>query len=52
MLTEQPAVQDLMALGDADVRLLPLVTRRELLSAVLPELGFLRASPPLEGAHA
>ncbi|MDB4937480.1 MAG: ATP-dependent ligase [Labilithrix sp.] len=53
--TNTPVVlvaKDLMALGDADVRPLPLVTRRELLSAVLPELGFLRASPPLEGALA
>jgi bifunctional non-homologous end joining protein LigD len=41
--------KDLLALGDADVRTLPLATRRELLGAVLPEIGFLRASPPLEG---
>lgn len=41
--------KDLLALGDADVRPLPLARRRELLGAVLPELGFLRASPPLEG---
>jgi bifunctional non-homologous end joining protein LigD len=44
--------KDLLALGDADVRPLPLVVRRELLTSVLPELGFLRASPPLEGALA
>lgn len=40
---------DLLVLGDADVRGLPLVARRELLSDVLPEIGFLRAAPPLEG---
>ena len=45
-------VKDVLALGDADVRGLPLETRRELLASVLPELGFLRASPPLEGALA
>jgi len=44
--------KDLLALGDADVRPLPLVTRRKLLASVLPELGFLRAAPPLEGALA
>jgi bifunctional non-homologous end joining protein LigD len=44
--------KDLLALGDADVRTLPLVARRELLASVLPELGFLRAAPPLEGALA
>ena len=31
---------------------LPLTTRRELLARVLPELGFLRGAPPLEGALA
>lgn len=40
---------DLLVLGDADVRALPLVERRALLTAVLPALGFLRAAPPLEG---
>jgi bifunctional non-homologous end joining protein LigD len=44
--------KDLLAVGDADVRPLPLVARRELLADVLPEIGFLRASPPLEGALA
>ena len=42
--------KDVLAVGDADVRGLPLTKRRELLARVLPELGFLRASPPLEGA--
>ena len=41
--------KDLLAVGDADVRRLPLTKRRDLLARVLPELGFLRASPPLEG---
>jgi bifunctional non-homologous end joining protein LigD len=44
--------KDLLAIGDVDVRGLPLTKRRDLLSRVLPELGFLRASPPLEGALA
>jgi bifunctional non-homologous end joining protein LigD len=44
--------KDLLALGDVDVRRVPLTTRRALLARVLPELGFLRASPPLEGALA
>ena len=44
--------KDLLAIGDADVRALPLTARRELLAALLPDLGFLRASPPLEGAFA
>jgi bifunctional non-homologous end joining protein LigD len=50
--TETPIVlvaKDLLAIGEADLRSLPLVTRREMLGAVLPEIGFLRASPPLEG---
>ena len=46
--------KDLLAVGDekrvADVRALPLTKRRKLLARILPELGFLRASPPLEGA--
>ncbi|MEA2747092.1 MAG: bifunctional non-ous end joining protein LigD [Myxococcales bacterium] len=44
--------KDLLALGDVDVRRVPLTKRRALLARVLPELGFLRASPPLEGALA
>lgn len=44
--------KDLLAIGEVDVRRLPLTRRRELLARVLPELGFLRASPPLEGALA
>lgn len=44
--------KDILAIGDADVRPLPLSKRRELLTRVLPELGFLRASPPLEGSLA
>jgi bifunctional non-homologous end joining protein LigD len=42
-------VTDILALGEADTRTLPLERRRELLSRLLPELGFLRAAPPLEG---
>jgi bifunctional non-homologous end joining protein LigD len=41
--------KDLLLLGDADLRALPLVTRREVMAEVLPALGFLRAAPPLEG---
>lgn len=41
---------DLLLLGDRDVRPLPLSVRRDLLSSLLPPLGFLRAAPPLEGA--
>lgn len=41
---------DLLALGDADVRPLAIEKRRELLSAILPAIGFVRAAPPLEGA--
>ena len=44
--------KDLLALGSADVRPLPLTARRALLTGLLPELGFLRAAPPLEGALA
>ena len=44
--------KDLLALGDADVRPLPLATRRELLAELLPGVGFLRSAPPLEGALA
>jgi bifunctional non-homologous end joining protein LigD len=53
--TSTPVVlvaKDLLAIGDADVRRLPLTKRRALLARVLPDLGFLRASPPLEGALA
>jgi bifunctional non-homologous end joining protein LigD len=51
--TETPIVlvaKDLLAIGEADLRVMNLDVRRELLGAVLPELGFLRASPPLDGA--
>jgi bifunctional non-homologous end joining protein LigD len=41
--------KDVLALGDADVRPLPLSARRALLAGLLPEIGFLRAAPPLEG---
>ena len=50
--TTMPVVlvaKDLLALGDADVRPLPLAKRRTLLAELLPAIGFLRASPPLEG---
>ncbi len=44
--------KDLLALGDADVRPLPLDTRRALLAELLPAIGFVRGAPPLEGALA
>ena len=50
--TEIPVVlvaTDLLALGGADVRPLPLTKRRAVLGDLLPGVGFLRASPPLEG---
>jgi bifunctional non-homologous end joining protein LigD len=53
--TSTPVVlvaKDVLALGDADTRPLTLVARRELLAALLPQIGFLRAAPPLEGALA
>lgn len=40
---------DLLLAGDADVRSAPIEARRALLAKMLPPLGFLRASPPLEG---
>jgi bifunctional non-homologous end joining protein LigD len=51
--TSTPVVliaKDLLAIGEADVRPLPLGTRRELLAELLPAIGFVRAAPPLEGA--
>src|SRR5262249_2780354 len=51
-VTRTPVVlvaQDLLALGDADTRTLPLSARRELLTTLMPGPGFLRASPPLVG---
>jgi bifunctional non-homologous end joining protein LigD len=54
-VTSTPVVlvaNDLLALGDADLRGLPLAARREQLGALLPPLGYLRAAPPLEGALA
>jgi len=44
--------KDLLALGGADVRPLPLDARRKLLAELLPDLGFVRSAPPLEGALA
>ena len=44
--------KDLLALGDADVRPLPLDARRALLAELLPAIGFVRGAPPLEGALA
>lgn len=40
---------DVLAIGDADTRPLPLTKRRELLGRLLPPLGYLRTSEPLEG---
>jgi len=54
-VTATPVVlvaKDLLVLGDADVRSVPLRRRRELLAAVLPELGIVRSAPFLEGALA
>lgn len=51
-VTRTPVVlvaADLLVLGDADLRGLPLVKRRALMTAALPAIGFLRAAPPLEG---
>ncbi len=42
--------KDLLAIGDADARSLPLTERRELLARVVPEMGFVRSAPPLEGS--
>lgn len=40
---------DLLVLGEADVRRLPLVLRRDLLASLLPAEGVLRAAPLFEG---
>ncbi len=51
-VTATPVVlvaSDLLLAGDADVRTAPLEARRTLLAKMLPPVGFLRASPPLEG---
>ncbi|HEY8080065.1 MAG TPA: non-homologous end-joining DNA ligase [Labilithrix sp.] len=40
---------DVLALGDLDVRPAPLAKRRELLAALLPAPGFLRAAPVIDG---
>ncbi|MBX3223334.1 MAG: hypothetical protein KF795_22670 [Labilithrix sp.] len=45
-------VNDVLALGDLDVRTLSLEARRALVSELLPPLGFLRAATPLEGDEA
>ena len=42
-------VSDVLALGEADLRPLPLSVRREQLAELLPQIGFLRAAPPLDG---
>jgi len=43
-------VKDVLLLGDVDLRPAPLRARREVLEALLPRVGFLRAAPWLEGA--
>ncbi|MBS2013852.1 MAG: DNA ligase [Deltaproteobacteria bacterium] len=51
--TSTPVVlmaKDLLCLEDLDIRPLALAKRRELLAKVVPALGFVRATPPLEGA--
>lgn len=45
-------VKDVLVLGDADTRPLPIEARRELASRLLPSVGFLRAAEPLEGEEA
>ncbi len=40
---------DLLLVGDADTRTLPLEVRRELLGNLLPDVGFVRTVPPLDG---
>lgn len=53
--TSTPVVllaKDVLAVGDADVRMVALEKRRALLAEMIPALGFLRATPPLEGAAA
>lgn len=42
-------VKDMLALGDLDIRPLMISARRELVQALLPSVGFLRAAEPLEG---
>jgi len=51
--TSTPVVlmaKDVLALGDVDVRGVALEKRRALLAEMIPAAGFLRATPPLEGA--
>jgi bifunctional non-homologous end joining protein LigD len=45
-------VTDLLALDDLDTRPLPIESRRALVSALVPSLGFLRAAEPLMGVEA
>jgi len=45
-------VKDMLALGDLDTRSLKLEDRRALVDRLLPPLGFLRATTPLEGDEA
>ncbi len=42
-------VSDVLAVGDVDVRSCPLEGRRELLEALLPSVGIVRAAPALAG---
>lgn len=42
-------VSDVLALGEADLRPLPLSVRREQLAELLPQIGLLTRSPPLDG---
>jgi bifunctional non-homologous end joining protein LigD len=42
-------VHDLLALGDADTRTLPVEARRELVTSLLPSVGVLRAATLLDG---
>jgi bifunctional non-homologous end joining protein LigD len=45
-------VKDVLALSNLDVRPLKLEKRRDLVTALLPPVGFLRAASPLEGDEA
>jgi bifunctional non-homologous end joining protein LigD len=45
-------VKDILALDGLDARSLPTVARRSLVTALVPELGYVRAAPALEGDEA
>jgi bifunctional non-homologous end joining protein LigD len=54
-VTEIPVVfvaEDLLEVGAADLREVPIEARRSLLTSLLPSVGILRAATPLEGREA